>query len=280
MYEAVAHGREAASLLERTEDRFWLSQALFTLSYCCIFAGELDSALDAADRLATFGEETGNRRAQTNAAMLAGLCKAMRGEAEAGIGLCERALALSPDDFETAFVLACLGRACAEAGDLARAVSVLEQAVELADRVRSLQFCAWFRTMLGEAYLLAGALDKAHGVIHEALEASSKMDFLIGVGLSKHLLGRLAKVRGALSEAERQLNEAVRAFVSLDARLEHGRAELDLAALAHAQGNHKAMATHLEKAHELFRALRIRNYVERAEKLAKEFRVPLSKQPV
>jgi tetratricopeptide (TPR) repeat protein len=152
---------------------------------------------------------------------------------------------------------------------------VLEQAVQLADRVRSLQFCAWFRTMLGEAYLLEDAIDEADRVVREALAASSDIQFLICVGLSKHLLGRIAKVQGAFSEAERQLNEAVSTFATLGARFEHGRAELDLAALAHAQGNHGAVVSHLEKAYDLFQILRIPNYVERARELCNELGVPL-----
>jgi tetratricopeptide (TPR) repeat protein len=278
--EAVAHGREAESLLERTRDHFWYSQALFTLSYCCIFAGEFDAALEAANRLAAFGEDTGIRRAQANAAMLAGLGNAMRGEAAAGIELCERALELSPDDFETAFILACLGRACAEAGDVARAVSVLEQAVGLADRVRSLQFCAWFRTMLGEAYLLNDAIDKADSVVREALEVSLDLQFSIGVGLSRHLLGRIAHVRGAPAEAGVQLSEAAQTFATLGARFEQGRAELDLAALARLRGDGDAAAGHLREAHRLFELLQIRKYVERARELSEEFGTPLSEEAV
>ncbi len=179
--EAVAHGRQAVALLTRTNDSFWLSQALFILSYCCVFTGEFDSALDATTRLEALGNATGIRRAQTNAAMIAGLCHAMRGDAETGIELCERALELSPDDFETAWVLACLGRACWEAGDFARAVSTLEQAVQLADKVRSVQLCAWFRAMLGEAYLLNVEPDKAADVVGKALETISTVQFLVGV---------------------------------------------------------------------------------------------------
>jgi class 3 adenylate cyclase/tetratricopeptide (TPR) repeat protein len=274
--EAVSHGRQAVSLLERTEDHFWLSQALFSLGYCLYHAGDFDLVLEVVARLDAIGEATGNRRARANATMVAGLTYATGGDWAKGIEACERALELSPDPFETAFILACLGRARWEAGDVARAVSVLEEAVQLADQVRSLQFRAWFRTMLGEAYLLNGEIDKAGGVVRKALEVSTDIQFLVGVGLSKQLLGRIAQAQDALAEAERHLHEALQTFATIGARFELGRTHLDLAVLGHAQGNREAVATHLKEAHDLFTALRVPKYVERAEQLSEEFGVSLS----
>jgi len=226
--DAIAHARQAAALLALTDDGFWLSQALFTLSYCCIFAGDFAAALEAAARLGEFGETSGLRRAQANAAMLAGLAHAMRGEGPRAIELCERALQISPDDFETAFILACLGKACQATGDLPRAVETLERAVALADRVRSVQFRAWFRTMLGEAYLANGQVEQAERVLQEALEASTRTEFVIGIGLSQYLLGRVASRQGLPEEARRMLNAAAAHFESIKAQfdLDRGRAEL------------------------------------------------------
>lgn len=275
LHEAVSHGREAVSLLDRTEDSLWFSQALFTLGYCCIFAGDFDSALEAMARLEGFGSVTGLRRAQANAAMIAGLSRAMRGEGEAGRALCEQALKLSPDTFETAFILACLGRACWEAGDSVRAVSALEEAVQLADQVRSLQFRAWFRTMLGEAYLSNGHSEKAGGVVREALEISTDIGFLVGIGLSKHLLGRIALIQNELAKAAGYFGEALQAFGLLGARFEIGRIHLDLSTLAHAEGNPEAVAASLKDAHNLFTVLHVPIYVERASQLSKQFGISL-----
>lgn len=261
--EAIAHGRRAAILLERTDDRFWLSQALFTLGYCCIFAGEFDAALDAASRLEAFGDASGIRRAQANAAMLAGWSRATRGEGEVGIELCQRALDVSPDDFETAFILACLGKACCEAGDIARAVTVLEQAVALADKVRSFQFRAWFRTMLGEAYLLKGEGDRAADVVATALNMSASGQFLIGVGLAKQLMGRIAGARGARAEAKRHLKDAVAHLSAVGARFELARCHLELASI----GDPKEAVNDLKEARALFAALNLATYVERIDVL-------------
>jgi class 3 adenylate cyclase/tetratricopeptide (TPR) repeat protein len=274
--EAVAHGRQAVSLLERAEDHFWLSQALLTLGICLYYTGDFELALEDAARLDAVGEATGNRRARTNATMVIGLSYATRGDWAKGIEACERALELSPDPFETAFVLACLGRACWEAGDVARAVPVLEQAIQLADRVRSLQWRCWFRTWLGDAYLLNGQTNKAREVVGKALETSADVKFLVGVGLSHQVLGRIACAEGFLAEAQRHLTDALQTLASINCRFEAGRTHLDLAAVAHAQGKREAVATHLKEAHSLFRASRVPKYVERAEQLATQFGVPIS----
>ena len=274
--EAIGHARESAALLARTKDDFWLSQALFTVSYACIFAGQFDQALEAATRLDAVGQASGIRRAQTNAAMIAGWCHAMRGDAHAAIESCERALALSPDDFETSFVLACLGRGCCEAGDFTRAVSVLERAVELARQVRSVQFCALFTTMLSEAYLLSGENDKASSAVREALQISSNVGFLLGMGLSKHLLARISRSADELPDAQRNLDEALEIFATLGARFEQGRALLDLAELAHAERRLDAVARSLAQAHGVFTALGVAKYVGQVQRYGSAFGVSVA----
>ena len=273
--EAVGHGREAVSCLERTEDQFWHSQAMFTLSYCFYFIGDFDSASEIAVQLDALGETMGNRRARANASMMAGLSYATRGDWMAGVEALKHALDISPDPFENAFILACLGKAYSEGEDPGRAVPTLEQAVQLADRVRSLQFQCWFRTMLGEAYLLSGQTNEARKTAGQALETSAGVSFLLGVGLSHQVLGRIERTEGFLAEAQRHFTDALQTFSSLNCRFEAGRTHLDLAALLNAQGISQAIAAHLREAYSLFRVLRVPKYVERAEGFAREFGVPL-----
>ncbi len=277
--EAVAHARQGVLLLERTEDRFWLSQALFALSYSSYFVGDFDAAIEAAARLDVLGEATASRRARANAAMMTGLSYATRGDWDAGIRSCEHARELAPDPFETAFVLAVLGKAYAEGGDLAHAVSVLEQAVQLGDQVRSRQYTAWFRTMLGEAYLLSGQLDKAREVASYALDISSDVSFKLGKGWCHQVIGRVAQAAGSFPEAKEHLTKALRSFISIRARFESGRIHFFMTSLAHVQGDHDAVAAHIKEACSIFSELRTPKYVDRSERLARELGVSLTTPP-
>lgn len=276
--DAVSHAREAVALLEQTADHFWFSQALFALSYCCYYAGDFDGTLEAAARLHALGKRIGSRRAQAEAAM-GGLAYATRGDWTVGIEACRRALEAAPDPFETAFVLACLGKAYSEAGDVDHAVPTLEQAVQLADQVRSRQWCAYFRTWLGEAYLRAKQLDRATELLGETLKTCTEINYAVGIGWCHHVLGRVAQARGDLAEASRHLDEAVQIFQSVGAQFELARAHLAQAALSHAQGDSGRVGMCLSEACRLFRTLRVPAYVAQTQQCGRRFGVTISDDP-
>ncbi|MDX1486918.1 MAG: adenylate/guanylate cyclase domain-containing protein [Acidiferrobacterales bacterium] len=268
--EAVAHARQAVSLLAPTADVLWFSQALFALSYCCYYAGDFDEALDAAVRLDDLGETMGSRRARAESA-IGGLAYATRGDWTVGIEVCQRALDIAPDPFETAFVLACLGKSYSEAGDMDRAVPTLEQAVQLADQVRSRQWCAYFRAWLGEAYLLAKQLDKAKELLGQTLETCTDLKYAVGIGWCHHLLGRVAQARGDLTEAGRHLDEAVQIFQLVGAKFELARTYLAQAEMSNTRKDPERVRRSLGEARSLFRALRTPKYVESTQRLARSF---------
>jgi tetratricopeptide (TPR) repeat protein len=270
--EAVTHARQAVALLERTADHLWFSQALYALSYCCYYAGDFDEALEAAARLDALGETIGSRRAQAESA-IGGLVYATRGDWAEGIEACERALKLSPDLFETAFVMACLGKAYSEAGDADRALRTLEQATQLADQVRSRQWCAYFRTWLGEAYLRDNQLDQAQKVLDQTLVVCTDLTYAVGIGWCHHLLGCVAQIRGELDKARRHLDEAVQVFQVIGVRFELARTYLARSELSHAQSDSERVRSDLREARRLFDVLRTPKYVERTQQLAREFGV-------
>lgn len=268
--EAVAHARQAVSLLAPTADVLWFSQALFALSYCCYYAGDFDEVLDAAVRLDDLGETTGSRRARAESA-IGGLAYATRGDWKVGIEVCQRALDIAPDPFETAFVLACLGKSYSEAGDMDRAVSTLEQAVQLADQVRSRQWCAYFRTWLGEACLLAKQLDKAEELLSQTLKSCTDLKYAVGIGWCHHLLGRVVQARGDLTEAGRHLDAAVQIFQLVGAKFELARTYFALAELNYAAGNRERAERNITVAVQKFEALQTPKYVTKALELAHHF---------
>jgi tetratricopeptide (TPR) repeat protein len=268
MDTAADHARDAVSLLRAEGDVFWLAQALFTQCYCCIFAGRFEAALGAAEELAILSGPSGPSRAQANAAMLTGLVKAFQGDADAAVESCERALTRSPDRFETAFVLACLGRAQLAAGNASRAVSTLQQAVEIADQVRSLQFRAWFRTMLSEAAIANGELDRARSVAEAARDLGDATGFQLGLGLARRVLGVIAARNRDHALAMDHLSDAIERLARIGARFELARARLERGRVAHTLADGEAARSDLREARALFAGVGLPREVERVDVLA------------
>ncbi|MBI4610903.1 MAG: tetratricopeptide repeat protein, partial [Candidatus Rokubacteria bacterium] len=275
----VEHGRKAVSLLERTEERSWLGMAYFVVAMNYGFLGDLEPTLEAAAQAYAIGEALGDPRIQTPAAWVMGDVYVMRGEWEAGIETCQRAVKLAPDPHNTTDALAHLGIAYMEKGDLAQAIALLEQSVQQWSLFRLRQDQAMFTAFLSRAYLLNGQQEKALNLAMRGLELGWGTKYSQAVGLAQWALGLIAQARGKFSEAERHFKDALGTFTSINARYFVGRTHLDLAALTHARGNREAARTHLKEAHDLFTALRVPRYVERTEQLAMEFGVPLSEEP-
>jgi class 3 adenylate cyclase/tetratricopeptide (TPR) repeat protein len=272
---AVSHARQGMELLEQTEHPLWLGDAAYTLCFTYYWIGQFDLAGEVATRLDVIGETIGSRRLQALGTMMTGVTLATRGECEAGIEACRRALELAPDPFETAVVLACLGRAYLEKRNVSQAIPVLEEAVKLADEVRSRQYRAWFRTLLGEAYFLAHRMVEAREQIEEALKISFDTKFPLGTGCSRRVLGAIAQATGELDEAERHLDEAVQVFQLTGTKFELARTYLARAELSHARRNSERVRSDLSEAQRQFNALRIPKYVERTQQLAYEFGVTI-----
>src|SRR5207244_81737 len=53
--EGIAHGRQAIGLLERTDERWWLGQALWTLALLLMHVGDFAPALELTARLRDLG---------------------------------------------------------------------------------------------------------------------------------------------------------------------------------------------------------------------------------
>lgn len=251
----------------------WLGWAYYVLGLIYVLSGDFELAVEAAARVDAIAEAIGDHRLQTNAATTIGWSLVTRGDWEAGIEAYQRALERSPDPFEAALVLGFLGYAYVEKGDVAKAIPMLEQAVQQANQYRSLQVQGWFKTFLGEAYLLNGQIEKAHDLALQGLALTRDIKNWWGVGVAQCALGRIARASGTLSEAKTYFHEALDTFTSIQARFEVGRTHLDLAVLAHAAGDREAATTHLTEAHGLFMALQVPKYVARAEQCAQEFGV-------
>jgi tetratricopeptide (TPR) repeat protein len=273
--QGVAHGREAISLLERTDERWWLGMAQWIVALNCIPLGDFEAGRDATERANAVGEEIGDLRLQNYAAWTRGWIEATRGEWELGLEACRRALDRSQDPVNTAYAIGQMGYAYLEGGDVAQAIPLLEQAVEQWTRFQVRQTPGRFMTLLSEAYLASGRLEEAERLAEQALAISLSVKFLYAIGLAQRAAGKVAQARGDLDGAGPRLEEAFETFRVMGARFELARTQVALAELARARKDVPSAARHLREAARAFRSLGVPRHDERAARLARAWSMDL-----
>ena len=279
--EGIAHGRQAVALLERSEERWWLAQALGVLGLNLLHLGDFAPALEILERMRAVGEALGEVRLQADAAWTTGRVYAITGDAEAAIAASRRGVELAADPVAKAGAIGWLGAAHVEGGDTAQAIALLQDAIgrlqELsrAGGYRYRQIDGMLRALLGEALLAAGHLERAHAAATEALSIARAGGWLVAVGYAERATGRIALKEGRLDDAEAALEESLRTFATIEARAQVAHSRVALAELRAARGDKHGTATELRAAHALFAHMRAPRLVERAQRLAAELGVNL-----
>jgi|GEM_PF-3215558 len=252
--QGVEYCQQAIAALEHLGEDERLGMAYFVLGLNALSLGCFEQALEAVSRADAIGEATADRRLLTFAAWTIGWVQATRGDWEAGIASCQRALERSSDPLNTAFAMGWLGYAHLEQGDLARAMPALEQAVQSMRQFGYRRLEGLYTTLLGELHLQRGDLDTARTLALQGLSSASETPYRTGTAWAQRTLGRIAQTAGALEEAEVHLTEALTTFTAMQAHFEVGRTHLSLAELAQRQGHRDAMMLHLTEAYALFTA--------------------------
>jgi len=199
---------------------------------------------------------------------------ATRGDAKAAIEAAERAMERAPDPSTRAIAEGLLGYACLEAGDVARAIAILEPLVPKASRFEIRR--STNSLFLAEAFRRMGRTERAREVATAGIDAGRAVGFPWSIGWGERLLGRIALASGDLATAGERLGDALTTFTSVPARFEIAVTHLDLAELSRARGD-AAAAEHLRTAWTAFETLGIREFARRAETLAARLGLPLAR---
>ncbi len=273
--EGIAQGRQAVALLERSDERWWLGEALRLLALNLLHIGDFVAALEIADRVRAVGEATGEVRLQADAAWTVGRVYTVQGEGEAAIAACRRSVDLAADPVAQANAVGWLGVAHLEHGDAEPAVGHIEDAIARLHRLsgagggyRNRQLDGMFGALLGEAHLMAGDVERARASAEEALAITRAGGWGVAVGYAERAVGRVALATGRLEDAEAALERALLTFAAIEARAQVARTRMVLAELRAARGDRRAAAVELHAAFEFAEQMRAPRLVESTLRLA------------
>jgi tetratricopeptide (TPR) repeat protein len=119
-------------------------------------------------------------------------------------------------------------------------------------------------------------IGKAYNHLRQAIGLAEDIQHSWGAALAKRALGSIAHTSGNLAEAETHLQEALEQLDAIQSRFDQAHTHLDLAALAYSRGDQNATKTHLNQAYDWFKKLQVPKYIERTEKLAREYGMTLT----
>ena len=271
--EGIAHGRQAIALLERTDERWWLGQALWALALHLLHVGDFGPGLELMERLRELGESMGERRLQSYAAWTAGRIHTVMGEAEAAIAAISHGLALAADPVARASARGYLGAAHLEADDAAQAIPLLEESLAQFQELsgsggyRNQQVGSLLTAMLSEAYLLRGDVEHARELAARARAIVTGAGWAVALGYAERAAARVACVMGKLDDAEMAARHALETFAGCGAPAQVARSRLALAEILAARGDDRAAIAELTAARDAFAQMRIPRLVERTERL-------------
>jgi len=153
------------------------------------------------------------------------------------------------------------------AGELDRAVAVLEQTVEQAVTMRLVANHALRLVWLGEAYLLAGRLESAQDVARRALQTAEERRETGQRAYAHRLLGDIAASADEPDVPAAQLayREVIGLAEALAMRPLVAHSHLGLGTLACRTGRPDEARAHLTVAATMYREMDMRSWLEKAE---------------
>jgi tetratricopeptide (TPR) repeat protein len=231
--------------------------------------GAFAEALEALNAARALADSTGDPRLEIMVTWATGVLRAARGEGEAGVEACRRAVERAPDLMNRAITTGWLGFALLEHGEARPAIQQLQDAVERFERFGYRPLQAWFAAFLAEAYRLDGRSEPARRAAEESLAIALETAVPPAAGWAWLVLGRLANDAGRHAEAEGHLREALAVFTSTHSQYEIGRTQPDLAVAVHGQGRADEARAVLDSARRLLAALDLPRHAERAARLAR-----------
>ena len=271
----VEPGERAVQLLQGSSERHFLGLANWALALNRLLLGEFAGALEAAAEAESVGQELGDPRLLTLAASSTGWVHATMGDAERGLAACRLAFERARDPMSQAAAEGYLGYAHLERGEARTALPHLERSAAGLAKLALRQVQGRVQAWLALAHLACGHLDEARAAARQSLEAARIADCRDVMAQAQSALGRIAAAAHAVAEARGHLMDALAGFEEIGARFEAARTRLALSELALSEGDRAAAGAELDRARELFLALRSGPFVARVDALRRSLYRPV-----
>jgi tetratricopeptide (TPR) repeat protein len=190
----------------------------------------------------------GDRRMESYGLCLVAWVTGRKGNPTAGLEQCRPTLDIAPDANARMAIRCFLGQLAIAAGEIPLAKKELLDSFESARAAGFGPFAVWNLAWLAMAELCAGDAARALSVADQALAMANDIDFSLGRGLADRARGLALAALGHSNEAAAALTAALDTFLALGAAYDAAMSRLDLARVLAGRGAHDAAVAHLTAA--------------------------------
>src|SRR5215475_7885601 len=255
LHRALEVGERALRTFEALGNRWWACRTLSHLAAAANARGEWEAGLRYCERALNYGLAVDDLRLKVSALVRMGSTHVQRGDTTACLERCRQAQALSPTPYDAAAVRAIRAYGLVKQGQLAEGVSELEEVLAWYARSQLRFTRSQFSLWLADAYLRQGASARARKVAEEILATSQEVGYGHLEGVAHRMVGECLLTADPVT-AESHLGVAVGILERGGAQNEIAKSWVTQAAIHTARGEAAVARTLLERALALFEELR------------------------
>jgi tetratricopeptide (TPR) repeat protein len=270
--EGIEHGLLATALLDGQKD----SREAATLAWLCLglnrlWLGEVQAALEAAERAAAIATASDNLRGQALAATVTGAIYAYTDQWELALEATQRGHKASREPFTFVWALWVRSWAQSGSGQSAQAIEPLEQVVTLMEQHGMRSWCAQPMVVLADARLRQGDAASALKQANESLEIADATDDRACVGWAMRTRGQALCLLGEHAAAHAAFDQAALLFEQLEIPLDTAKNLVAYAVLHAAEKNVDKALADLQRAQSLYEACGVSAPLQEVQQLRAAF---------
>lgn len=266
--EGVAHGQHAVELLEAHPD----AREAATIAWLCLginrlWLGEVQAAHAAVARAVSIAQAADNLRGQALAATTLGLVYACTEEWQLALEATQRGLTVSREPFTFVSALWMTAWAHSGNGQVAQAIELLSQVIELFEQRGLRAWSAHALCILSDAQRKHGDLEHALARAQEALDLAIATDDRACTGWALRAQSLALCALGRYEAARSASDQALELFAALKAPVERAKALLERAELEQAAQHPTDALRNAYQAEQLFHAASVTTPLPRLRQL-------------
>ena len=254
LHGGLVAGEAALATFEARGNPWWACRTIWALQPLATGSGDWGRALAYCRRALAHATATNDQRLQVVSWARLGATEVQRGDGEACVQACDRALAFSPAPFDVNTIKAMRGYGLVKRGDIGVGAQELGEAVAWFEKAGLLYTTSLLSLWLADACLRQEDAGRARALAERALQAARERGYRHLEGAAARALGEALLV-SAPAAAAAALADAERICQDVGARNDLGRTWAAMGRLAIATGDAARGRTLLERALAEFEAL-------------------------